>query len=192
MTQLNDSFGLPKGQILEIREYSKTIEDWCNEMNVSEELKASVLNAQLVLIPAGFENCPTAFSYYATDFYVYCKQINDLTVEICCEEENFTQLELCSFKVRLGKLISPATISGVILWNVISGYIKDVIDANMTNGSPEESVTDKPAFQSEPECSFSVVVRDSTGKYIEVNYDGPVFGMEEAGNQIKKITGDEQ
>ena len=53
-----------------------------------------------------------------------------------------------------------------------------------------EKVIEPPAFQSEPECSFSVIVRDTTGNYIEVKYNGPVSGMEEAGNQIKKIAGD--
>lgn len=51
-------------------------------------------------------------------------------------------------------------------------------------------MADVPSFQSEPECSFSVIIRDSTGKCIEVKYDGPVSGMEEAGEQIKIIAGD--
>lgn len=89
MDQLNDLFGLPKGPVLEIREYNKTLEEWCKEMNVSKILEASVLKAQLVLVPAGYKACPKAFSNYASDFYNYCKQ-NGLSVEICCEEEDFT------------------------------------------------------------------------------------------------------
>ena len=81
-------------------------------------------------------------------------------------------------------------ISGVIIWNIVSGYIKDVIDEAVKTEPVVEQVADVPSFQSEPECSFSVIIRDSTGKCIEVKYDGPVSGMEEAGEQIKIIAGD--
>lgn len=75
-------------------------------------------------------------------------------------------------------------------WNIVSGYIKDVIDEAVKTEPVVEQVADVPSFQSEPECSFSVIIRDSTGKCIEVKYDGPVSGMEEAGEQIKIIAGD--
>lgn len=67
---------------------------------------------------------------------------------------------------------------------------KDVIDEAVKTEPVVEQVADVPSFQSEPECSFSVIIRDSTGKCIEVKYDGPVSGMEEAGEQIKIIAGD--
>ena len=68
---------------------------------------------------------------------------------------------------------------------------REEITKNIEKGEAlVEQVADVPSFQSEPECSFSVIIRDSTGKCIEVKYDGPVSGMEEAGEQIKIIAGD--
>lgn len=173
-----------------VKEYNKTLYDWCDEMALSDELRQSVLSSQLVLIPEGYKGNPKAFTNYAIDFYQYCKHIDNLNIEICCNDDDFTQFELCSVKVRLDKIFSVSSISGVILWSVLSGYIKDAIDSVFRTEPEEEQVVDSPSFQSEPECSFSVILRDSTGKYIEVKYDGPVSGMEEAGEQIKKITGD--
>lgn len=190
MNRLSEILRMPVEPRLIVREYNRTLEDWCLEMNLSVELEAAVMDSQLVLIPDGYRDCPMAFTNYASDFYSYCKHINGLRVEICCEEEDFTQLEFCSFKIRLGKIISPATISGVILWNVISGYVKDAADSVLKDEPKTEQQTSEPPFQSEPECSFSVIVRDTNNKYIEVKYDGPVSGMDEAGDQIIKIAGD--
>ena len=190
MKQRSGLGGMAENPRLIVKEYNKTLYDWCDEMTLSDELRQSVLSSQLVLIPEGYKGNPKAFTNYAIDFYQYCKHIDNLSIEICCNDDEFTQFELCSVKVRLDKILSVSSISGVILWSVVSGYIKDAIDSVFRTEPAEEQVVDSPSFQSEPECSFSVIIRDSTGKYIEVKYDGPVSGMEEAGEQIKKITGD--
>ena len=188
MSKLSELVGTVEESRLVIQEYFKTLDDWCTEMELSDTIKQSVMSSQLVLIPEGFRDCPKAFTNYTSDFYNYCKHINSVSIEICCNDEEFTQLKLCSVKVRLGKIISTSSISGVIIWNLVSGYIKDVIDVKTEPVA--EQVADAPSFQSELECSFSVIIRDSTGKCIEVKYDGPVSGMEEAGEQIKMIAGD--
>lgn len=190
MSKLSELVGVVEEPHLVIQEYFKTLDDWCTEMELSDPIKQSVMSSQLVLIPEGFRDCPKAFTNYASDFYNYCKHANSVSIEICCNDEEFTQLELCSVKVRLGKIIATSSISGVIIWNIVSGYIKDVIDEAVKTEPVVEQVADVPSFQSEPECSFSVIIRDSTGKCIEVKYDGPVSGMEEAGEQIKIIAGD--
>lgn len=190
MKQRSGLGGMAENPRLIVKEYSKTLYDWCDEMALSDELRQSVLSSQLVLIPEGYKGNPKAFTNYANDFYQYCKRIDNLSIEICCNDDEFTQFELCSVKVRLDKIFSVSSISGVILWSVLSGYIKDAIDSVFRTEPAKEQVVDSPSFQSEPECSFSVIIRDSTGKYFEVKYDGPVSGMEEAGEQIKKITGD--
>lgn len=190
MLRLSELVGRAENPRLVVKEYHKTLNDWCEEMALPDDLRQSVMSSQLVLIPEGYKDNPKAFTNYANDFYQYCKHIDNLSIEICCNDDDFTQFELCSVKVRLGKIISASSISGVILWSVVSGYIKDAIDSAFRTEQAEEQVVDSPSFQSEPECSFSVIICDSTGKYIEVKYDGPVSGMEEAGEQIKKIAGD--
>lgn len=190
MTKLSELVRMVKEPRLVVQEYHMTLDDWCEEMSLTDTIRQTVLSSQLVLIPEGFRDCPKAFTNYTSDFYQYCKHKNGLSIEICCNDEDFTQLELCSVKVRLGKIIATSSISGVIIWNIISGYIKDAIDATFKSEAVVEQVMNTPTFQSEPECSFSVIIRDSTGKYMEVKYDGPVSGMEEAGDQIKKITSD--
>lgn len=189
MKKLKELVGVAEGPHLTIQECNKTLEGWCEEMSVSETIKQSVMSSQLVLLPMGYRDSPMAFTNHTIDFYSYCKH-KGLSIEICCNEEEFTQLELCSFKVRLGKILAPSTISGILIWNIVSGYIKESIDTIVKDEVATEQVVDTPAYQSEPECSFSVIISDTTGKYIEVKYDGPVSGMEKAGDQIKKIAGD--
>lgn len=189
MKKLKELVGVAEEPHLTIQEYNKTLEIWCEEMSVSDDIKQSVMSSQLVLLPMGYRDSPMAFTNHTVDFYNYCKH-KGLSIEICCNEEEFTQLELCSFKVRLGKILAPSTISGILIWNIVSGYIKESIDTIVKDEVATEQVVETPAFQSEPDCSFSVIVRDTTGNYIEVKYDGPVSGMEEAGDQIKKIAGD--
>lgn len=190
MSKLNTKLGISEKPRLVVCEYGKTLKDWCKEMNISKELEVSVFNAQLVIIPEGYMDCPKSFTNYAADFYSYCKQHGVLNVEICCEDEDFTQVELCSLKLRLGKLIAPSSIAGAIIWSVVGGYIKDALDPIIKNEVVAEQDADIPSFQSEPECSFSVIIKDSTGMYIEVKYDGPISGIDEAGEQIIKIAGD--
>lgn len=191
MGKLNKKLGVSEEPRLVVREYGKTLKEWCKEMNISKELEVAVFNAQLVIIPEGYMDCPKSFTNYAADFYSYCKQHGVLNVEICCEDEDFTQVELCSLKLRLGKLIAPSSIAGAIIWSVVGGYIKDTLDTIVKNEVSAEQNTYIPSFQSEPECSFSVIIKDSTGMYIEVKYDGPVSGIDEAGEQIKRITSNE-
>lgn len=190
MSKLSEIIGVPEEPRLVVREYNKTLKDWCVDMNLADNLVESVKKSQIVIIPDGYRDCPKVFTSYASDFYNYCKNIEGLSIEICCNDEDFTQVELCSVKVRLGKIIATSSISGVILWNVISCYIKDAIDTALKDEPITEQVVEAPSFQSELECSFSVIINDSTGKSFEVKYDGPVSGMEEAGDQIKKIAGD--
>lgn len=189
MIRLKEIVGVAEDPHLTIQEYHKTLDEWCEEMSVSETVKQSVMSSQLVLLPMGYRDCPKAFTSYTGDFYNYCKRIG-LSIEICCNEEDYQQLELCSVKVRLGKILAPSAISGVLIWNIVSGYIKESIDTIVKDEVATEQVVETPAYQSEPECSFSVIINDTTGKQIEVKYDGPVSGMEEAGDQIKKIAGD--
>lgn len=189
MKKLKELVGVAEEPHLTIQEYHKTLEGWCEEMSVSETIKQSVMSSQLVLLPMGYRDRPKAFTSYTGDFYNYCKR-NGLSIEICCNDEEYQQLELCSVKIRLGKILAPSAISGVLIWNIVSGYIKESIDTIIKDEVATEQVVETPAYQSEPECSFSVIINDTTGKQIEVKYDGPVSGMEEAGDQIKKIAGD--
>lgn len=189
MKKLKELIGMAEEPHIITLDYHKTLEEWCEEMSLSETIKQSVMSSQLVLLPMGYRDSPMAFSIHTSDFSNYCKN-RGLRIEICCNEDEFTQLELCSVKVRLGKILAPSAISGVIIWNIVSGYIKESIDTIVKDEVATDQVVETPAFQAEPECSFSVILRDTTGKYIEVKYDGPISGMEEAGNQIKNIAGD--
>lgn len=190
ISKIRELAGAVEESRLIIRDYSMSLDDWCDEMGLSDDIRQSVKSSQLVLLPEGYGDCPKAFTVFTSDFYNYCKDINGVNIEICCNDEDFTQLELCSLKVRLGKIFATSSISGVIIWSLVSGYIKDAIDATTKTEPFVELKEDVPSFQSEPECSFSVIIGDSSGKNIEVKYDGPVSGMEEAGDQIKKIAGD--
>lgn len=187
MSGIREIFELPEPPRMVVQEYNTTLEEWINIMNLSSELRNIVLSSQIVLIPEEHQDCSNVFSVYASDFYNYCKNDRGINIEICCEESDFKQLELCSFKIRLGKILATSSIAGTVFWGVISGYVKDLIDKSVDILTPTNQVEQLPAFQKEPECSFSAIVKDTTGKTIEIKYDGPVSGMDEAGDQIIKI-----
>ena len=130
MKKLNEIVGITEEPHLIIQEYHKTLDEWCEDMVLPDATKQSVISSQLVLLPWGYRESPKAFTSYTIDFYNYCKR-NGMNIEICCNDEDFSQLELCSVKVRLGRILAPSAISGVLIWNIVSGYIKEAIYGEM-------------------------------------------------------------
>ncbi|MCM1313387.1 MAG: hypothetical protein NC206_10105 [Bacteroides sp.] len=176
-----------KEENITIKEYTRSLGGWMEQMQLSADLKATVRDAQVVLLPAGYIDCPEAFAHDALDFLHYCQQAGTLKAEICCTDENFTQLELCSFKVNIGRILALSTVSGTIFWNLVSSYIYDKCKVYMEQTTTIE-IPEQPEYMNGPECSFSVIITDATGKNIEVSYDGPASKIDKVGETIIKLT----
>jgi hypothetical protein len=175
-----------KEDCIQISPYPKTIDQWMVEMNIPSELKTKISTSDVILLPVGYHDKPLAFANGVYEFMEYCIEQNKLNIEICCNDNDFTQIEMCSFQLRLGRYLLPSTVIGVIFWNLISNYIYDQVEHYLPQTNKEE-IIDSKEFQSPPEVSFSIILPDANGHNKEIKYDGPLEGIEKVGEIIKSM-----
>lgn len=175
-----------KGYIT-IQPYTKSIEEWMEDMVIPERDRKQIEGADVIVLPVGYRDCEQAFSSSVYDFMAYARERGLFNIEVCCPGNCFTELELCSVKKRLGKFFLVSTLSGTIFWNVVSDYIYDQIKSILPQITSVETV-ESPKFLDAPEVSFSIVIPDSLGNKQEIIYDGPVEGIEKVGEIIKTMT----
>lgn len=171
---------------IQISPYTKTIDQWMVEMNIPSELKIKISTSDVILLPVSYNNKTLAFANGAYEFMEYCTEQNKLSIEICCTDDDFTQIEMCSFQLRLGRYLLPSTVIGVIFWNLISTYIYDQVEHYLPQTNKEE-IADPKEFQSAPEVSFSIILPDANGHNKEIKYDGPLEGIEKVGEILKSM-----
>lgn len=176
-----------RSDYLEIHPYTKSIEEWMDDMLIPEEERGQIKGADVVALPVGYNGCEKSFASSTLDFIAYARQQGLFNVEICCPEYDFTNLELCSVKIRLGKFQLATAITGTIFWGVVSSYIYDLVKPLLPQITPIEHV-ESPRFHDAPEVSFSIVIPDSLGNKQEIIYDGPVEGIDKVGEVIKTLT----
>ena len=146
-----------------------------------------IAGADVVVLPVGYRNCEQAFATSVYDFLVYARERDLFNIEVCCPEDDFSELELCSVKKQLGKFLLASTITGTIFWGVISDYIYDQIKPILPQFTLIENV-ETPHYLEVPEVSFSIVIPDSLGNKQEITYDGPIESIDEVGDIIKTLT----
>lgn len=170
-----------------IRPYTKSIEEWMEDMEIPAGERGQIAGADVVAFPVGYRDCEQAFATSLFDFLAYARERDLFKIEVCCPEDGFTELELCSAKKRLGKFFLASTITGTIFWGVVSEYIYDQAKPILPQFSPIENVR-TPQYLEAPEVSFSIVIPDSLGNKQEITYDGPVEGIDKMGEIIKTLT----
>lgn len=175
-----------KEDYIQISPYAKTIDQWMVEMKIPSELRTKISTSDVILLPVGYHNRPLAFANGAYEFMEYCIGQNKLNIEICCTDDDFTQIEMCSFQLRLGRYLLPSAVIGVIFWNLISNYIYDQVEHYLPQTNKED-IVDSKDFQSAPEVSFSIILPDANGHNKEIKYDGPLEGIEKVGDIIKSM-----
>ena len=122
-----------KEDYIQTSPYAKTIDQWMVEMKIPSELRTKISTSDVILLPVGYHNRPLAFANGAYEFMEYCIGQNKLNIEICCTDDDFTQIEMCSFQLRLGRYLLPSAVIGVIFWNLISNYISHNQDATIVS-----------------------------------------------------------
>ncbi|MBP5423681.1 MAG: hypothetical protein J6Y78_14700 [Paludibacteraceae bacterium] len=170
-----------------IHPYTKSIEEWMEDMVIPAGERGQIAGADVVVLPFGYKDCEQAFTTSVYDFLAYARERSLFKIEVCCPEEGFTELELCSAKKRLGKFLLASTITGTIFWGVVSDYIYDQAKPILPQFSLIENVR-TPQYLEAPEVSFSIVIPDSLGNKQEITYDGPLDGIEKVGEIIKTLT----
>lgn len=170
-----------------IRPYIKSLEEWMDDMEIPAEERGQIAGADVLVLPVGYRDFEQAFDSSVYDFMAYVHERGLLHIEVCCPEDGFSELELCSAKTRLGKFFLPSVITGTIFWGILSDYIYDQVKPILPQITPVE-VVEMPKFLNSPEVSFSIVIPDSLGNKQEITYDGPVEGIEKVGEIIKSLT----
>ena len=151
------------------------------ECGVSKEFAQKISNASIILLPDIQRNDVIAFAVGIQDFYEYCKTQN-ADIDICAEE-NIIEIELCSRKIRVGKILVrdvalPLCLS--ILANFIYDTCKSDVDAQPTAIEQE--------YQAPPQVSFTIAVEDSCGVVKkEYSYDGPAKDIREVTQHVEKL-----
>lgn len=169
-----------------VRPYAKSIEDWMEEMEVPVAERVQMSHADAIALPVGYGDNPKAFATSLYDFMAFVNEQGTLNVVVCCGDEGFATLELCSVKTRLGRFLLPATIAGTVFWNILSCYIYDQAKFALPQLIQTEH-EELPHYMDKPEVSFSIILTDTTGKQQEVVYDGPVEGIKEVEDIIKTL-----
>lgn len=167
--------------------YTKSIEEWMEDMVIPDEERGQIAGADVVVLPFVYRDCEPAFATSVYDFLVYAHERGLFNIEVCCPEDGFSELELCSAKKRLGNYLLASTITGTIFWNVVSDYIYEQMKPILPQIAPIEAV-ERPQFLEVPEVSFSIIIPDSLGNKQEITYDGPVEGIDKVGDIIKTLT----
>ena len=170
-----------------IRPYSKSIEEWMEDMVIPEGERGQIAGADVVVLPAGYRDCEKAFATSVYDFLAYARERGLFNIEVCSPEDGFSEIELCSVKKRLGKFFLASTITGTIFWDVVSDYIYEQVKPILPQFTPIVNV-ETPQYREAPEVSFSIVIPDSLGNKQEITYDGPVEGIDKVGEIIKTLT----
>lgn len=172
---------------LQVKPYTISIEQWLDIMDIPTAMRQQIVGADVIAIPAGYTVNEKAFTISLYDFMAYVKEQGSLKLEICCIDDEFSVIELCSLKTRLGKFYIPTIIAGQLFLGVLTNYIYDQVKPVLPNITSIEEV-EIPKFQEAPEVSFSIIMPDSSGNMTEVEYDGPVEGIDKVGEIIKTLT----
>lgn len=151
-----------------------------------EDLKASVMAADVLIVPSMMADSPKAFMVGTMDLYAVIKaQLGD-KMEICIADNDYEEIELNSRTLRLGRFVVLSVALPFFL-NIIGNYVYDRIkEPNST-----ETGIDVPEYQQPATISFTIAVEDSMGKKKEFQYEGPAADYKAVAAEIEKLWNEE-
>lgn len=149
-------------------------------MHLSEQVRTSSLNADVVILPLGRKDAPCAFAKGASELYQYLQEQN-VNVEIACDDDNYQEIELNSKVLRLGKVLLKDVVLPVTL-GVIGNFIYDAIK----DDNQAEPVVE---FVSPTELNIEIVIVDTLGtrESLSIEYSGDAKDFPEVANEIEKL-----
>ena len=169
-----------------VKESSRSREEWIEIAGLPEGLKASVMAADVLIVPSMMTDSPKAFMVGTMDLYAILKaQLGD-RMEICIADDDYEEIELNSRTLRLGRFVVLSVALPLFL-NIIGNYIYDRI----TEPKPVETDMDVPEYQQPATVSFTIAVEDSLGKKKEFQYEGPAADYKEVAAEIEKLWNEE-
>ncbi len=169
-----------------VKDTTRSREEWMEIAGLPEDLKASVMAADVLIVPSMMADSPKAFMVGTMDLYAIIKsQLGD-KMEICIADDDYEEIELNSRTLRLGRfLVKQVTLP--LFLSVLGAYIYDRIK----EPEPIDVKVELPAYQQSATVSFTIAVEDSLGKKKEFQYEGPAADYKAVAAEIEKLWNEE-
>ena len=169
-----------------VKDSSRSREEWMEIAGLPEDLKASVMAADVLIVPSMMADSPKAFMVGTMDLYAVIKaQLGD-KMEICIADNDYEEIELNSRTLRLGRFVVLSVALPFFL-NIIGNYVYDRIKELKST----ETGIDVPEYQQPATISFTIAVEDSMGKKKEFQYEGPAADYKAVAAEIEKLWNEE-
>lgn len=178
---------------LTIKDVTISREEWIEKMQLSEDIAASALDADVLVVPSNYVDRPLAFPVLTSDIFTILKSQLEGSVEICVNDEDFEEIEINSHTFRLPTIKVKAAVLTIAL-NLVSTYIYNKLD-NASEPDVNVNVNVEvtvPEYQKPTEMDFTIEVEDSTGKSKAFHYKGSAADFNEASEAIKQMWDEEK
>lgn len=171
---------------LTVKTSSRSREEWMAIADLPNELRNSVLTADVLIVPSLMVNQPKAFMVGTMDMLAAFKTQFGNKVEICISDDDYIEIELNSRTLRLGKIIVKSIVLPLFL-----GVLGNYISYKLFESKPEAVEIEAPEFQQPATVSFTITVEDSIGKRKEFQYEGPISDYKEISKEIERLWNEE-
>lgn len=156
-----------------------TLDEIIVKANIGKKNQDNITSTSIVFVPSLCDGDTMAFPSGTNEFYQYCRMHSECDVEICCNDTDYCEMELCSFQIRLGKIYVKDIAVGVI-----SGLISSYIFSLLTSHESPSTLVEQD-YLTKPTVSFSIVVSDTTNSvHKEFKYEGPAEDVKEVTDNI--------
>lgn len=170
-----------------VKDSSRSREEWMEVTGLPEDLKESVMAADVLIVPSMMPAKPKAFMTGTMDLYAVLKAQMGDKIEICIADDDYEEIELNSRTLRLGRFCVK-DVALPLFVGVLSAFIYDRL---IKEPEPVEVTVEMPEFQQPATVSFTIAVEDSLGKKKEFQYEGPAADYKEVAAEIEKLWNEE-
>ncbi len=171
---------------LKIKDSTHSREEWMEIAGLPEELKETVMDADVLIVPSLIQNQPKAFMVGTMDLYAVLKAQMGDKMEICIADDDYEEIELNSRILRLGRFCVKQVALPLFL-SVLGAYIYD----RLKEPEPVEVTVELPEYQQPATVSFTIAVEDTLGKKKEFQYEGPAADYKQVAAEIEKLWNEE-
>ena len=169
-----------------VKNTTRSREEWMEIAGLPEDLKASVMAADVLIVPSMVADSPKAFMVGTMDIYAILKARLGDRMEICVADDDYEEIELNSRALRLGRFCVKEVALPLFL-SVLGAYVYD----RVKEPEPVEVTVEMPEYQQPATVSFTIAVEDSMGKKKEFQYEGPAADYKAVAAEIEKLWNEE-
>lgn len=174
-----------------IKDVTITRKEWIERMQLSEDVAASAIDADVLVVPSNYVDRPLAFPVLTSDIFTVLRNQLEGCVEICVNDEDFEEIELNSHTFRLPTIKVNAAVITIVL-NLVSNYIYDKLDKVSEPDVNTKTEVTVPEYQKPTDMDFTIEVEDSTGKSKAFHYKGSAADFKDASKEIIRMWDEEK